>query len=149
VVDFVAWQRRDYATPTSSRDRDAASASFAWVDADRGLDAAAVLVASPARRASASEVDAETAARELRGLLDDATRLRLRADVPAAVQDQRRLGLLRGSLPLRRNHARRILAFTVSFRDPREDEEPFARAAADRYRGQVDYHVFEPPMTTS
>jgi hypothetical protein len=43
------------------------------------------------------------------------------------------------------NHTRRIAAFTVFVPRIAGNEEPFARAVVDRFRDQVDYHVFEPP----
>ncbi len=144
VVDFVAWQRRDYHDSTFWNEISTLpSASFAWVDGERGLETTRYW-SLPAQRARATDLDPDACARRLRELLDDATRLRLRADVPAAVQIS---GGMDSSaiLALVANHAPRISAFTVSFPDPRYDEEPFARAVADRYRAQVDYHVFEPP----
>ena len=144
VVDFVAWQRRDYHDSTFWNEiRTLPSASYAWVDGERGLETTRYW-SLPAQRARAADVDPADAARRLRALLDDATRLRLRADVPAAVQIS---GGMDSSavLALVANHAKRVSAFTVKFPDPRHDEEPFARAVAHRYRDQVDYHVFEPP----
>jgi asparagine synthase (glutamine-hydrolysing) len=144
VVDFVAWQRRDYHDSTFFNEiKTLPSASFAWVDGQRDLEPTRYW-SLPGQRARAADVDAGAAARRLRELLDDATRLRLRADVPAAVQLS---GGMDSSavLALAANHARKIAAFTVSFPDARENEEPFARAVVDRYRDQVDYHVFEPP----
>jgi asparagine synthase (glutamine-hydrolysing) len=144
VVDFVAWQRRDYHDSTFFTEiATLPSASFGWVDGERGL-ATTRYWSLPERRARACDVDADAAARRLRELLDDATRLRLRADVPAAVQIS---GGMDSSavLALVANHAPRIAAFTVSFPDAAFDEEPFARAVAERFGDRVDYHVFEPP----
>jgi asparagine synthase (glutamine-hydrolysing) len=144
VVDFVAWQRRDYHDSTFWNEiTTLPSASFAWVDGERGLETTRYW-SLPRERARAADVDPADAARKLRALLDDATRLRLRADVPAAVQIS---GGMDSSavLALVANHAKRVSAFTVKFPDPRHNEEPYARAVVRRFRDQVDYHVFEPP----
>jgi asparagine synthase (glutamine-hydrolysing) len=144
VVDFVAWQRRDYHDSTFWNEIAALpSASFAWLDGERGLETTRYW-SLPTQRAREADVDPDDAARRLRALLDDATRLRLRADVPAAVQIS---GGMDSSavLALVANHAKRFSAFTVKFADPQHDEEPYARAVANRFRDQVDYHVFEPP----
>lgn len=70
---------------------------------------------------------------DLMPLIEDATRLRLRADAPFGA-------FLSGGLDsstvtglMARNLDRPVRSYSIGFADPRFDETPFARAAADRF----------------
>ena len=87
LVDFVAWQRRDYGdSHVLEQIATLPSASFAWVDgARRGLGATRYW-SLPAQRATRrGDIDPDAAARRLRELLDD-------ADAPAPVRRRCRVG---------------------------------------------------------
>lgn len=70
---------------------------------------------------------------EFNAILDDAVRLRMRADVPfgaflsGGVDSSTVVGLMA------RHSAEPIRTFCIGFDDPRYDEAPFAQAAADRF----------------
>ena len=139
-----------------------------WRDVDHGtcyrgircLDAASTAVVNddlavrpvrwwrlPERRLEEREMDLGEAGEVLRDLLLDAVRIRLRADVPVAMElsgglDSPSLVALRASLP----EPERFPAYTVSFGDPAVDEEPRARLVASRWPRRVDYRVIRPPL---
>ena len=74
----------------------------------------------------------EALAEELRVLLDDATRIRLRADVPVGVYLSGGLDSAITTALARRHVPRELRAFSIGFEDPRFDESEFQdRVAAD------------------
>ncbi len=83
---------------------------------------------------------------EFNSLLNDAVRLRLRADVPfgaflsGGVDSSTIVGLMarHSSLPVR--------TFCIGFHDPRYDESPFAQQAADRFGAQHTMERVSPNM---
>ncbi len=99
----------------------------------------------PRKRLRESDISTEEAARQVRDTLDDALRLRLRADVPLALELS---GGLDSStvLALAAHHCPdRLTTYTVKYPDPRWDEEPYARAVAQHYN--VDYRVLDPDLS--
>ncbi len=144
VVDFVSWNRRDYDHTTFFNEiKTLPSATYAWVG-EGGRLLEQTYWHMPTKRMTASDISTAEAAGQLRGLLEDATRIRLEVDVPASVQVS---GGLDSSavLALVAQQSKRVAAFTVSFSGTEVDEEPYARAVVDRYKDNVDYHIFEPP----
>lgn len=98
----------------------------------------------PQKRLRESDISVDEAARHVRTTLEDAVRIRMRADVPIAFELS---GGLDSStiLALASRHATdRLRTYTVRYPDPRWDEEPFARAVAQRYN--TDYRVIEPAL---
>jgi len=98
----------------------------------------------PRERLGESDISIAEATRLVRESLDDAVRIRLRADVPLAIELS---GGLDSStvLALAARHAReRLTTYTVKVPEPQWDEEPFARSVANHY--DVDYRVLEPDM---
>lgn len=143
VVDFLHWNMRDMDGTTFFNEVTTfPAASFAWVrDGEFRADAYWQL---PRARLTPTEITVSEAAVELRRTLDDAVRVRLRADVPIGVQVSG--GLDSSSiLALAAGQSDRLDAYTVSFPQPEANEEPFARAVAERHRETVDYHVLSPP----
>ncbi len=97
----------------------------------------------PERRLSEKELPVNSAIEELQELLDDAVKIRLRADVPRCVElsggmDSSTLVALAA-----KHESESIVTQTVRFDDPRFNEEPFARKVAERYN--TDYRVMESP----
>ena len=98
----------------------------------------------PHERLTESEIGIAEATRLVRESLDDAVRIRLRADVPLAIELS---GGLDSStvLALAAQHSPdRLTTYTVKVPEPQWDEEPFARSVASRYN--VDYRVLQPDM---
>ena len=96
----------------------------------------------PRQRLLERDISIPEAAKRVRETLDDATRIRLRADVPLAIELS---GGMDSStiLALASNHVSdRLTTYTIKFPDPRWNEEPFARSVASRYN--TDYRVVEP-----
>jgi asparagine synthase (glutamine-hydrolysing) len=116
----------------------------AWAAIDEAFDGEGTRFwEAPRRRLAERDIGADEAAARLRALLTDAVQLRLRADVPVAVElsggmDSSTLVALAAGLS-----ARRVTTYTVRFPEPRWNEEPYARAVAERFG--VDYRVLESP----
>jgi asparagine synthase (glutamine-hydrolysing) len=99
----------------------------------------------PQTRLRERDISVADAARRLRELLEDAVRIRLRADVPVAFELSG--GLDSSSVLAVASHVsggERLRSYTVRFREPGWNEEPFARAVAQRFN--VDYRVIDPPL---
>ncbi len=145
VVDFLYWGIRDIDGSTFYDDvATFPAASYGWVD--DGPLTPVPFWRLPDRRLSTREISADEAAREVRTALTDAVRIRLRADVPIGVQISG--GLDSSSiLALTAGLTDRVAAYTVAFDQPDANEEPFARAVAERHSKVVDYRVLSPPMT--
>jgi asparagine synthase (glutamine-hydrolysing) len=97
----------------------------------------------PPGRLSERELPLEDAVREVRRVLEDAIHVRLRADVPVSVElsggmDSSTIAAL--AAPSRGGA---LAAYTVRFADPEWNEEPFARALAERYG--LEYRVLDSP----
>ena len=144
VADFVGHGWRDVHDQTFYEGVTTfPAASFAWVEPGGTLNPKAYW-SLPSLRMSESQLPARDAIATFRRLLDDAVRIRLRADVPVGFE-------LSGGLDssclvasaASRGH--KLHAFNVSFPGTASDEEPFARAVAERYPGLVDYTVLQPP----
>lgn len=97
----------------------------------------------PRKRLRESEVSVAEAAKWVRETLEDAVRIRMRADVPigfelsGGLDSSTVVALAAGS------RAGPVTTYTVRFSDPRWNEEPFARAVGRRF--ETDYRVIEPP----
>jgi asparagine synthase (glutamine-hydrolysing) len=117
--------------------------SWAVVD-ERFPDGATSFWSVPRERLSEADVDPREAAETLRELLIDATRIRLRADVPWCVElsggmDSSALAAIAAGLS-----PEPITTYTVRFEDPAHNEEPFARSVAQAIG--ADYRVVDSPL---
>jgi asparagine synthase (glutamine-hydrolysing) len=98
----------------------------------------------PRERLRETDIGIPEAARRVREALDDAVRMRLRADVPLAIElsggmdSSTIVALAAGHYP------GQLTTYTVRFPDPLSDEEPFAREVAKLYN--TDYRVLEPEL---
>jgi asparagine synthase (glutamine-hydrolysing) len=96
----------------------------------------------PRERLRESDIGVSEAVTEVRTRLEEAVRLRLRADAPIAFELS---GGLDSSVVLAlacSQHRDRLRSYTVRFSDPRWNEEPYARSVASRHN--VDYRVIDP-----
>ena len=99
---------------------------------------------APRRRFDEREVCVSEAIRSIRDALQDAVRIRLRADVPCCVTlsgglDSSVLVALAAQCS-----GAKVIAHTVRFAEKQCDEEPFARAVA-RYCG-AEHRIVDPPL---
>jgi len=143
VVDFVRWQRRDLFHETFYEGISSfPNAAYAWLEPD-GTYRPVTYWDIPRRRLAAGEISIPEAKRKLKGLLGDAVRLRLRADVPVSVQLS---GGMDSStlLAIAANMAPRVHAYTVAYPGSAVNEESFARQVANHY-SNVEYSVIQPP----
>lgn len=97
----------------------------------------------PAERMREKDISIPEACKAITKILEDAVRIRLRADVPWCVElsggmDSSALLALAAHV-----HKRRITTYTVRFEEKEWNEEPFARSVAERY--DVDYRVIKSP----
>lgn len=95
-------------------------------------------------RLSEAAISVDEAARQVRETLIDAVRLRMRADVPVAFELSGGLDSSTILALAAETQTERLRTYTVRFQDPRWNEEPFARAVAQRYN--TDYRVIEPAV---
>jgi asparagine synthase (glutamine-hydrolysing) len=98
----------------------------------------------PRERLRESDIGIQEAAKLVRETLDDAVRIRLRADVPLAIELSGGVDSSTVLALAARHHPDRLTTYTVKYPDARWDEEPFARSVASRYN--VDYRVLEPDL---
>ncbi len=114
-------------------------ASFALVSRDGRCDPVTYWQL-PRRRRTSGDISVSQACTALKDMLYDAVALRMRSDVPVALE-------LSGGIDssviaaAAATTANKLPAFTVRFPDP-HNEEPFARLAADHLG--IDLHVIEP-----
>ena len=116
----------------------------AWAVVDESFPSSAQRFWSlPGTRLRERDVPVDEAATQLRELLCDAVRLRLRADVPLAVELSG--GLDSSTLAALASQFRSgLTSFTVRWAETRYNEEEFARAVADRH--SLDHRVLDPPV---
>ena len=102
--------------------------------------------ALPDERAEENDISIQEATATLRELLEDAVRIRLRADVPLSIElsgglDSSALVALAAQM-----RAERITTYTVRFPDQQYNEEPYARSVAQRFN--TDYRILESPTAS-
>lgn len=145
VADFLIYGRRDRAGTFWQGVMDFPPGHYAWV----GLDCKVEPVrywAMPTNRKTTRDIGQDEAATGLRELLIDALSLRLRADVPigfelsGGMDSSALVGLATGAMGLK------IHTYTIKFDEAHSDEEPYARAVAQRYPDLIDYTVIRPPQ---
>jgi asparagine synthase (glutamine-hydrolysing) len=116
--------------------------SFAVVD-ERFPEGGVRFWSVPDKRVSEGDISVEEASATLRELLQDAVRIRLRADVPVCVElsggmDSSTLVALAAAAT-----DKKVTTFTVRYPEKQWDEEPFARSIGQRFN--TDYRVLESP----
>jgi asparagine synthase (glutamine-hydrolysing) len=119
------------------------AASYAWVEPDGSFRPVSYWSLPRARAPESGATDA--AVREFRATLTEAVRLRLRSDVPVAVElsggmDSSAIAALAAGL---RGGPGKLRAYTVTFPGCPEDETPFARAVAEAYPGKIEWTQVE------
>jgi len=118
-----------------------------WVVPDDAFPDGATHYWQPPRdRLTEDDISIGEATGELYDTLSNAVRLRLRADVPLALELSGGMDSSAILALAAENHSDKLTTFTVKYSDPRYNEEPFARAVAQRYN--VDYRVVELPTDT-
>jgi asparagine synthase (glutamine-hydrolysing) len=98
----------------------------------------------PRQRLRERDISIPEAMRLVRETLDDAVRIRLRADVPLAIELSGGMDSSTVVALAARHYPGRLTTYTVKYPDAKWDEEPFARAVASRYN--VDYRVLQPDI---
>ncbi len=116
--------------------------SFSVVD-DRFPEQVVRFWSVPASRLTEADISVEEASGQLLQLLQDAVKIRLRADVPVCVElsggmDSSTLVALAAAAT-----DQKVTTFTVRYPEKKWDEEPFARSIAQRFN--TDYRVLESP----
>jgi len=99
---------------------------------------------APKFRKSESDISIPEACSSIRDTLDDAVKIRLRADVPWSVELS---GGIDSSLLVAlaaQNYNKKITTYTVRFPDKQWNEEPYARSIAEHY--DTNYKVIESPL---
>jgi asparagine synthase (glutamine-hydrolysing) len=96
------------------------------------------------KRMTEKQLGVEDACTSIRETLEDAVKIRLRADVPWSIElsgglDSSSLVAIASQIGREKTHV-----VTVRFPEKEWNEEPFAHFIADRFN--VDYHVIDPPV---
>ena len=116
--------------------------SWTWVDKDFPNHTTRFWEV-PRRRMHEKEISTLEAAQQLRSILEDSVKIRLRADVPLSLElsggmDSSSIVALAAQV-----HPQKITTYTVRFPAKQFNEEPYARMVAEKYN--VDYRVLESP----
>jgi asparagine synthase (glutamine-hydrolysing) len=144
IADFVLFNRRDRGGTFWRDAQDFPPAHFAWID-DSCILRPIRYWALPAGRLSVKDLSENEASTGLANILADALNVRLRADVPVGFElsggmdSSALVGLAAGRLQ------RNFKTYTIEFEEAHSNEEPYARALANRYRTNIDYRVIKPP----
>ncbi len=120
------------------------SAAYAYVEPD-GTFQPITYWTLPKCRTSESSCSSLDAISEFGQLLKDAVKIRLRSDVPVAIElsggmDSSAIAALAAGM---QNSSSKINAYTVTFPGRPEDETPYARALAAAYSNQVSWYQVE------
>lgn len=146
VADFLIFGRRDRAGTFWSEVIDFPVGHYSWVD-ESGNWTPVKYWGLPPTRWNMSDVSRDEAALGLRDVLSDSLRIRMRADVPigfelsGGMDSSALVGLTAGHL------GQKLTSYTIQFKEEHSNEEPFARAVAERYPDQIDYRVIQQPET--
>lgn len=144
VSDFILFGRRDRGGTFWRDVQDFPPGHFAWIDQSCVFKPVRYW-ALPTSRLSINDISANQACTGLADILADALNIRLRADVPigfelsGGMDSSALVGLAAGRLQ------RSFKTYTIEFTEKHSNEEPFARAVAQRYPNQIDYKVIKPP----
>ena len=143
VFYFANWLKRDFADSTFYQNiKSFPKASYAWIEED-GSFTCEKYWHLPETRLTEQEISIEEAISQFRTLIDEATRIRLRLDAPAALQLSGGMDsstLLASAVKF----CDRVEVYTVKYGEGDLDEEPFANMVAKMYSQQVNYHVVKP-----
>lgn len=145
IDDFVRNGRRDLSYETCFEGIETfPAASYGWVDADGGCTPVSYW-SIPSSRLTERDLAQGDAVAELRRLLADSVRLRMRADVPVGIElsgglDSSSLLALMAELPRKG----RLRVFTVSFPGSSFDESHFAASVVRRYQDAVEQTILTP-----
>ena len=140
IHDFVSVGLRDFDGTFWNEVSDFPPGCFAWIGEVPAVRPEPYWTI-PDRRLATRDLGRDDAAAELRRLLSNANRIRVRADVPVAFElsggmdSSTLVALAATQLP------QRITTFTVKNSDPDFDEEPYARSVFERYRDRLDHKV--------
>ncbi len=98
----------------------------------------------PEKRLSESDISVAEASKSIRDILEDAVRIRLRADVPWAIELSGGMDSSAMVAMASQVYQKQLTTYTVRFSEERWNEEPYARSVAKRYHTQ--YHVIDSPL---
>jgi len=143
VTDFVTHKLRDVNEQTFFEGIEGLPrGTWAWVDDDGSIQPQSFW-SLPSRRRTEKEIAPDEAARQLRELLADSVKLRLRADVPVGVELSG--GLDSSAIAATAAHAGiPVRAYTVSYPGTEWDEAHYAESVARRWQGAIEFNVIRP-----
>lgn len=142
VDDFLVQGWRDLDGPFWTEVRQFPAASFAWIDEELEVSPSAYWRV-PAVRAPASSTRIGDAVDEMRSLLADACRLRVRADVPVAIELSGGMDSSSIAAAVATTRPGRIKAYAMRLGGDAVDEEPYARQVAEAFPDAIDYEVMD------
>lgn len=140
VLHFANWLKKDFGHSTFYENiRTFPNASYCWVDPSKNLDTQGFWQL-PTQRRTEQQLSIPDAVAEHKSVMQEAVRIRVRADAPVSVQlsggmDSSTLVALAAGLDTQ------VEAFTVKYGYGDQDEEPYARAVAESFGDKVKYNV--------
>jgi asparagine synthase (glutamine-hydrolysing) len=116
--------------------------SWTWVEQDFPTQATKFWEV-PRQRMREQDISTVEAARQLRSTVEDAVRIRLRADVPLSAELSGGMDSSSVVALAAQAYPEKLTTYTVRFPGEGVNEEPYARMVARKYN--VDYRVLESP----
>lgn len=144
IYDFIKYGIRDLDNSTFWNEiHTLPAASYVWIDDSLNFQEY-IYWKIPTKRLQTNEITLEHAKDQLRSLLTDALKIRLRSDIAVGFalsggMDSSSLIAIYAGI-LKKN----AVSFTVKFPQKGSNEEPFASKVAKRYENFIDYRVIEP-----
>jgi asparagine synthase (glutamine-hydrolysing) len=143
VDDFLLHGWRDLDGTFWKNIQDFPPASYARIEKDLSLSIQPYWQL-PKTRLTSDEISIPEAKSKLHDTLDDAVRIRLRSDIPMALELSGGMDSSALVALATRHSEQKLTTYTVKFPEAGANEEPFARSVAEFYSGKINYRVIQP-----
>lgn len=143
ILQWLVYGRRDLGCDTCFKNIHSLP-SGCWTILDHSFpNHVNVFWSLPKRRMSERDISIDEASGTIRSILLDSVKIRLRADVPFAIELSGGMDSSSLVAAAAQIHSGKITTYTVRFPEKEWNEEPYARSVAQHYN--VDYRVLDSP----